>query len=182
MEQNLKIDFGCGKHKQEGFIGVDVIAFEGVDVVMDIGKDKWPWEDNSVIEAHASHFVEHLKPMQRVHFVNELFRVMKKPVYDNGKLVSGFAKIITPHWASCRAYGDLTHEWPPVSEFWYFYLSKDWRKDNAPHNDFYTCDFDTLWDYSLNPVLIGRNDEYVRNALSFYKEAALDMVVTLTKK
>ena len=133
----LKLDLGCGIHKQVGFHGVDVRKFEGVDTVADLRK-KWPWRDNSVAEVHCSHFVEHLTAPERIHFVNELHRVMEK---------GAKATIITPHWASCRAYGDLTHQWPPVSEFWWYYLSKSWRegtkeqdyKDaNAPHNDGYT--------------------------------------------
>src|SRR4030042_4794091 len=95
----MKLDLGCGKNKREGFIGVDVRAFDGVDQVIDLSAP-WPWEDNSVDEVNCSHMVEHLKAEERIHFVNELFRVMKQ---------SAKCTIIVPHWASCRAYGDLTH-------------------------------------------------------------------------
>src|SRR5262245_36420082 len=76
-EELLKLDFGCGPNKKEGFIGVDTIKFDKVDLVLDIGKAKWPWKDNSVDEAHASHFLEHLTAEERIHFVNELYRVLK---------------------------------------------------------------------------------------------------------
>jgi SAM-dependent methyltransferase len=167
----LKLDFGCGKNVREGFDGVDVRDF-GQKHTVDLTK-KWPWKDGSVDEANASHFVEHLKPVDRIHFVNELHRVLKP---------GGKCQVITPHWASNRAYGDLTHEWPPVSEFWFFYLNAEWRKTNAPHNDFYTCDFDIVAVYSMNPALNGRNQEYMQNAISWWKEAALDTVATFTKK
>src|SRR4029450_1928126 len=97
--------------------------------------------DGSVEEAHASHFVEHLNATQRIHFVNELYRVL---------IPGAKCQIIVPSWSSCRAYGDLTHQWPPISEFWFYYLSKDWRAQNAPHNDFYQCDFDVTWGYGLH--------------------------------
>jgi hypothetical protein len=87
-----------------------------------------------------------------------------------------------PHWASCRAYGDLTHQWPPVSEFWFYYLGKDWRAANAPHNDGYTCDFDATWGYTLHQEIAARNQEYQIHAMNFFKEAAQDIVATLTKK
>lgn len=169
----VKIDFGCGKNKREGFFGVDVLAFEDVDFRFNAGKDPFPWEDETVEEAHTSHFLEHLEAMERVHFFNELYRVLKP-----GAIVT----VITPNWASCRAYGDVTHKWPPVSEFFYPYLSKDWRATNAPHNDFYTCDFDATWGYNMAPSLAGRSDEYRRFALENYKEAASDLYATLTKR
>jgi hypothetical protein len=99
MSDGLKLDFGCGPNKREGFQGVDSIAFPGVDFVVDL-RQRWPWEDNSVAEAHASHFIEHLTAMERVHFANELYRVLKP---------GGKCTVIVPHWGSCRAYGDPTH-------------------------------------------------------------------------
>lgn len=168
----IRLDFGCGKHKREGFTGVDVRPFEGVDVVFDLAQS-WPWDDGSVTEAHASHFVEHLTGDQRIHFVNELYRVLKP---------GGTCQIIVPHWASCRAYGDLTHQWPPVSEFWFYYLSKAWREVNAPHNDAYTCDFDATWGYAVRQDLLTRHPEHQQFAIANYKEAAQDLIATVTKK
>jgi hypothetical protein len=133
----------------------------------------WPWADGSVTEAHTSHFVEHLTGPERIHFVNELYRVL---------VPGGKCTMITPHWASCRAYGDLTHQWPPVSEFWFYYLSKEWRKANAPHNDGYTCDFDCTWGYIPHPEVAPRNQEYQMYAFNFLKEAIQDIQATLVKK
>jgi len=180
---SLKIDIGCGKNKKgPDWVGVDIIKFEGVDMVLDAGTKKWPWKNESVDEIHASHFVEHLKPEERIHFVNEMFRVLKKPTYDNGRLVNGFATIVTPHWASQRAYGDLTHQWPPVSEFWFYYLDAAWRAVNAPHNQDYTCDFSVTWGYSLHPEVATRNQEYQQTAIKFHKEACSDLIAQFSKK
>jgi len=165
----LRLDLGCGKNKKEGFHGVDSIAFEGVDTVLDLGTGAWPWADNSVEEAHCSHFVEHLDAKERIHFVNELFRVLKPQAK---------ATVITPHGFSGRAFGDLTHKWPPVHEFWFYYLSKDWRATNAPHNNFYTCDFNVTWGNNLHPMVQSRNQEFQQFALTFYKEAAQDTIAT----
>lgn len=169
----VKLDLGCGPNKREGFTGVDVKTFPGVDVVLDLTTEEWPWEDASVDEAHSSHFLEHLTGMQRAYFFNELHRVLKP---------GGKATIITPHWASNRAYGDVTHQWPPVSEMFYFYLRKEWRDANAPHNDFYTCDFDVTWGYSLHPEVATRNQEYQGFAMNFYKEACQDLIATVTRR
>lgn len=175
----MKLDFGCGINKRQDFTGIDNKAFPGVDIVLDVvAKDEagnfkqWPWEDNSVEEAHASHFIEHLKPDERVHFVNELYRVLKPGAKTT---------VVCPHWSSCRAYGDLTHQWPPVCEFWFYYLKEDWRKLQAPHNDFYKCNFDAVWGYNLQGQVAARNQEYQQYAMTFYKEACQDIVATLTK-
>lgn len=167
----LRLDLGCGKNKREGFTGVDSRDF-GQEITHDLAT-AWPWADNSVEEAHSSHFIEHLNAEQRIHFVNELYRVL---------IPGGKAQIIVPHWASCRAYGDLTHQWPPVSEFWFYYLNKDWRAQNAPHNDGYTCNFDATWGYSLRQDLMVRNQEYQMYAMNNFKEAAQDIIATLVKK
>ena len=138
--------------------------------------------DGSVDEVHASHFVEHLYPAERIHFVNELFRVLKNPEYTNGTLSKGFATIITPHWASQRAFGDLTHCWPPISEFWFYYLDVEWRKVNAPHNIDYKCNFAVTWGYSMHPAIQSRNAEYQQNAMQWWKEACSDIIAQFSKK
>lgn len=166
----LKLDFGCGKRLREGFEGVDSIDF-GQKYIVDLSKP-WPWKDNSVEEANCQHMIEHLKPAARIHFVNELYRVL---------VPGGKCMLVAPHWASQRAYGDLTHEWPPVSEFWFYYLSSAWRKVNAPHNDGYTCNFSVTWGYALHPEVQARNAEYQQDMLKWNKEAAMDVVATFEK-
>jgi hypothetical protein len=175
----MKLDLGCGPNKREGFTGVDRIAFPGVDHVVDIGVDAWPFVDGSVEEAYSSHFVEHLTAVERIHFVNELYRVLQP---------GASCQIIVPHWASHRAYGDPTHQWPPIGEMWFFYLDKDWRASNAPHTDKanwqygYDCNFTATWGYALNPALGVRSQEYQQFAVENYKEAVFDIHATLTKK
>ena len=173
VKQPIKLDVGCGKAKKEGFIGIDSRDFEGVDHVLDVGSRALPYEDGTVSEIHTSHFVEHLNASERIHFINEAYRVLE----NGGKLT-----VITPHWSSCRAYGDLTHQWPPVSEFWFYYLDKNWRAANAPHNDAYTCDFAATWGYSMHHTLHGRNQEFQQFAFQHFKEAAQDVHATLVAR
>lgn len=169
----IRLDFGCGPNKREGFKGVDIRKFKGVDYVVDLIKIPWPWKNNSVAEGHASHFIEHLTAEQRIDFCNELWRVL---------VDGGTCQIITPHWASTRAYGDLTHQWPPVSEFWFYYLNEEWRAANAPHNDGYKCNFEATWGYGLRGDLGIRNQEYQQFAIANYKEVCEDTIATITKK
>jgi ubiquinone/menaquinone biosynthesis C-methylase UbiE len=165
---------------------VDIKPFPGVDVVMNIAKDRWPWPDNSVDEVVASHVLEHLTPDTGVdpggrrHFMNELYRVLKpNPV---GK-VDYKATVITPHWASNRAYGDPSHVWPPISEMTFLYYNEAWRKVNAPHLDGYACDFEVMQPtYSIHPALHTRSVEHQQERLGWAKEACQDTIQTLFKR
>ena len=173
----MKLNLGCGKDIKEGWINVDSIAFDESVIVCDLGNDIWPWDDDSIEEAFCSHMVEHLKPKERAHFINELYRVL---IPERG------CQIIVPHAMSERAYGDLTHQWPPVVSFWFFYLDKDWRAVNAPHNnyDLYNedVDFGSTWSYVLRQDLCTRNLEYQQYAIANFKEAITDLIATIVKK
>ncbi len=167
----IKLDIGCGRTPRDGFIGVDIRNF-GQPVVADLRK-KWPWADGVVEEVNCSHFVEHLDAVERIHFANELHRILV-----NG----GKAYVNTPHWASPRAYGDLTHKWPPVCEWWFLYLNKGWRAANAPHNDGYSCDFDITYGYSLRQDVAIRDQEFQQFAMANFKDACQDIVSTWVKR
>lgn len=167
----MKLDLGCGPNKKQGFIGVDSREFPGVDTVWDLRK-RWPWKDGSVEEVHCSHFIEHLTGPERIHFFNELYRVLKP---------AATAFIVVPHWSSGRAYGDLTHQWPPVVEMFWYYLNREWRDLNAPHVDL-TCDFAVTWGYAVHQAWQSRNTETQQFGVNHYREVAQDMSATLTKK
>jgi glycosyltransferase involved in cell wall biosynthesis len=70
----LRVDIGCGDTKPEGFIGVDICAGPGVDIVADISKTL-PFEDSSVDELRAYDVIEHLP--DRINTMNEIWRVCK---------------------------------------------------------------------------------------------------------
>lgn len=181
IEHNGKLDIGCGKNKREGFTGIDQYAMEGVDHVFDI-RAPWPIADNSVDEIHSSHFIEHLTNFndkwERVHFFNEMFRVMKD---------GATGTLIFPHWNSSRYYGDPTHK-EPISEMAFYYLSPEWRETQAPHSDIkwnpngYNCNFEATWGNGMHQALTVRNQEYQQYAMQWYKEAIQDLHVTLRAK
>lgn len=171
----LRLDLGTGKGnlKPEGFIGVDIIPGKGVDKVLDLRK-KWPWKDGSVDEVNADYLVHYFNAHERVHFANELYRVL---------IPSGKALIKAPHWSSAKAYGDVRVQWPPVSEMWFAMLNKTWRESqNSEDTSGYECDFDHTLGYGLHPAILARNYEYQQNAVMFYKEAAQDIIATIIKR
>lgn len=184
----IKLDIGCGPNKAKDHYGMDAIAFPGVDLVHDLRETPWPISDNSVESVNCSHVLEHLTNLggkwERVRFFNELHRVLVPVEYNSaGAPVKGFARIVIPHWASNRYYGDPTH-CEVFSEMGICYLDPVWRKANAPHTDsefapgMYNCHFACTYDYTLHQGLAGRNAEYVQMAVQFWKEAAQDLIVT----
>lgn len=179
----LRLDLGCGARKADGFTGVDLIQLPGVDQIVDL-KKTWPWKDESVSEVHSSHTIEHFKGTERIHFFNELYRVLK---------VGSVARIIAPNWSHERAYGDPTHEWPPVSTWTFFYLNKAWRVFNAPHVDYestgkaggFKCDFDhtIVGIHDPNDTYVNmRNMETKIILMSRSVNTTADIIATLTKK
>lgn len=167
----LKLDLGCGKNKcAPDFVGVDSIAFPGVEQVVDL-RQPWPWVDGEVDEVHSSHTVEHFTNVERVHFWNELYRVLKP---------GGTARIVVPNWSHACAYGDPTHQWPPMSEWAALYLNKAWRDANAPHVGL-TCDFDYGTAGSWDQWLETRNPETKQFAMLRYVNSHRDLIFNLTK-
>jgi hypothetical protein len=150
----LKLDLGCGRMTPApGFVGVDLVKHKGVKFVTDL-RTQWPWKAGTVDEVFSRNLINYLTPKYRIHFVNELYRV----------------------------YGDLDQQWPPVGEEWLFFLNKEWREANAYWAKGYACDFDFTCGYGMHPAIVPKNDEYRQTAISFWKEAAQETVVTLTKR
>lgn len=57
---NYKIDLGCGYVKKPGCIGVDISNAPGVDIVLDIARNRLPFPEASVSYVFSSHFLEHV--------------------------------------------------------------------------------------------------------------------------
>ncbi len=68
------VDLGCGTHKPQGFVGVDVVPGPHVDVVADLNQT-FPFPDSSVDMIRAFDAIEHLR--DRIHTMNEIWRIGK---------------------------------------------------------------------------------------------------------
>ncbi|MHA1360873.1 MAG: class I SAM-dependent methyltransferase [Candidatus Helarchaeota archaeon] len=79
--KEICLDLGAGmrvnqSNTAEKWIGIDIRPFEGC-ITLDVGKDKFPFEDNSVKKIRAVHLLEHLYPEQLFHCVDECWRILK---------------------------------------------------------------------------------------------------------
>jgi SAM-dependent methyltransferase len=70
----VRVDLGCGKKKQPGFVGIDRFPLPGVDIVADMNKGL-PLADNSVDYLVASHSLEHVDDL--IFTMQEIYRVCK---------------------------------------------------------------------------------------------------------
>ena len=171
----LKLDLGCGRNKLPGYHGVDKYSPDA-DTKLDLFVFPWPWTDGSVSEIHASHFIEHIPQEKRWPFFEECWRVLKP---------NGIMRVFVPSWKSERAYGDMTHVWPPVVAMAFFYLSKAWREANKLTYGQYDlkCNFDhQAGPTGINGEFQSRSYEAQVFACAHYLESYQDMWVTLEKK
>jgi len=129
--------------------------------------------NDSVDSVELIHVLPYLTPVERINLMNELQRVLKK---------GAKCQLVMPHWASNRAYADLRFQYPPVAESWFFSLNEDYRKQDPNFDKRYKCNFDFTCGYSLHPQLVSRNQEYQQHAITFWKEAAQDLIATIIKK
>jgi hypothetical protein len=184
----LRLDFGCGLSPTEGFIGVDLhtsTTDNGILPVDLFRPDSWPWEDGSVAEVFASHFVEHIPaPYWDPHrlgmripwceFVDAVWRILTP---------GGTFSVVHPNLWSMRAFQDPTHTQFMPLERW-LYTRKDWRVlqglDHAPYP---TADFhivpETAGFAMLAQSFQGRAAEATDFALLHYVNVAGDINLQL---
>ena len=82
----MKLNLCAGGCNKEGFINVDKNAETRPDLLLDIVKDKWPYEDNSVDEVWLMHGLEHIYRKKWDFLFMETKRVLKL----NGRFVLGY--------------------------------------------------------------------------------------------
>ena len=73
----LILDIGCGQKKLDGAVGIDFSPFSTADIVLDLNKEKLPFEDSSVDFIYTSHALEHLSFNGFMHMISEMYRVAK---------------------------------------------------------------------------------------------------------
>jgi SAM-dependent methyltransferase len=123
----LNLDVGCGPSKRPGYIGVDVIAMPGVDVVHDLNCIPWPFADSSVGRIEMRNCLEHLADALAA--LDEIHRILA----PGGELY-----LELPHFTSQDVHIDLTHR-RAFSYFTFDYLTP---RGGAPFA--HRCVFDVV--------------------------------------
>ena len=68
----MNLDLGCGKYKQVGYIGLDKIKEEGVDIVCNFDKEL-PIPDNKIVSLIACNSIQYAKDIDFT--INEIYRI-----------------------------------------------------------------------------------------------------------
>lgn len=122
------LNLGCGRRPVEGFINIDCMKLEGVDVVADLddcNNTPLPFDENSVDGFYASHLIEHLK--NPLAFMEELYRIAK----PNAEAIFNL-----PYGSSDDAFEDPTHVRQYfLYSFAYFSQPTYWRADYGYRGD-----------------------------------------------
>jgi len=111
-----KLNIGCGTDIKKGFVNLDRVELQGVDVVHDLNKFPWPFKDDEFDYINAEQILEHLDDIP--HALRELWRISK----NRGRI-----HIAVPHYASPGAWFDLTHKHP------FGWMSLDYMAANKIH-------------------------------------------------
>lgn len=111
IPEGPRLDLGCGENPAQGFQGVDVEPYEGIDHVTNL-EDGIPFENDSVAAIRANHSLEHLSSIDKI--MDEIYRVLKP---------NGVAIITVP---STEGIGATAH--PDHKTFWNLDTFKEFDK------------------------------------------------------
>ncbi len=77
----VKLNIGAGRNllsKEDGWLNIDAMQWDDkIDLVIDLEKRDFPYEDDSIDEIRMLDFLEHLSLRRQIPFLRECFRVMK---------------------------------------------------------------------------------------------------------
>ena len=123
----MKLNLGSGSKILKGYVNVDKFQYYNPDVVHDLEKFPYPFEDNSVDEILLSHVLEHIGQNPDVfnNIIKELYRICK-----NNSIVD----IRVPHPRHDDFISDPTHVRPITILGLQLYdknLNEKWENMNA---------------------------------------------------
>lgn len=102
----MKLNLGAGSEPTEGWVNVDWIEQDGIDVVHNLLDFPWPFDDEVADEMKAIDVLEHMPVISprneatAIKFIEECHRILK---------VGGKLTIQVPHHKSPNLWIDVTH-------------------------------------------------------------------------
>jgi len=99
MGSKRRLNMGCGSDVRDGFVNLDVVGLEGVDVVHSLEQFPYPFADDAFDEIIAINVLEHMDDTVRT--MEEIWRISAP-----GAKVT----IRVPYWNSMDSITDPTHK------------------------------------------------------------------------
>lgn len=123
----LKLNLGCGTHPKEGYINVD--KYPPADIICDLEKEIWPWDNNTVDEILMHHSLEHMGETLQgyFHIWKEIYRVCK----PDAKVI-----ITVPHPRHDDFLNDPTHVRAVTAQQLALFNKEEnekWARDGTPN-------------------------------------------------
>lgn len=144
----MKINIGSGFKRIEGFLNVDDDPLVSPDFLVNLEKDKLPFEDNSVESVIAHHILEHIGD-NFIPLMQEIYRVC-----SHGAIID----IKVPHHFHEVYYGDPTHKRPITVNGMLLFDKKRCEQHILDYGSStgmalkYKVDFEMIWfDYLIDP-------------------------------
>lgn len=103
----MNINYGCGENKLEGFVNVDIEESTKPDLVCDLRRGPFPYENDSVDKIYMIHCIEHVEFDKWPLIFNEFYRVLKL----GGELLLAY-----PEFSVCAKY--FIDDFRGNREFW----------------------------------------------------------------
>jgi ubiquinone/menaquinone biosynthesis C-methylase UbiE len=94
----MNLNIGCGRVHRPGAVNLDISPDVGADVVHDLNRLPWPFEDGQFEQIWAYDVLEHVDDVPRV--LEEIYRVSR---------AGASLHVTVPHFSSANAFTDLTH-------------------------------------------------------------------------
>ncbi len=128
--KNMKLNLGCGAKILNGYVNIDKFDYYDVDIVHDLEKFPYPFDDNMVSEILLSHVLEHIgqEPNMFNKIIKELYRICK-----NNALIN----IHVPHPRHDFFLADPTHVRPITPLGLSLYdksKNEEWARKNAANS------------------------------------------------
>ncbi len=164
-----RLNVGCGRNVLDGWLNLDSVAIEGVNVVFDLETSrtaKIPLPDDSIDEFLMSHVIEHIRDSLAV--MEELYRIAKP---------GAICQIRVPYGSSDDAWEDPTHVRPYFrGSFGYYSQPYYWRADYGYRADWQTQNLTLIAKKSIYDAL-GHAD--FERELTHGRNTVLEMIALL---
>ena len=114
-----RLHLGCGRKILPGYVNVDLVEAEGVDLAWDLS-ESIPFPDDSFARALSEDFVEHVPADRTIQLMNEVYRVLRP---------GGVFQVHVPESPGITASQDPTHRSAWNERTFSYFEDGNWRRD-----------------------------------------------------